>query len=625
MKKETIIDYFDTINLFHDLIPEEKSVLADQVEVRTCAPNEFLFKENTPRKALYLVFEGQVELFKENPFGEVRRLKIFEKHDFISEGALIEDYPHTTSARTVVHSTIMAISRDRFGAIYEEHPRITEKILLQVAKFISRRMRQSSIRAANIASHYILNRTRLEHDFLGEKEVPYEYYYGIQTYRALENFYVSRISLSHYPKFIEALAMVKKAAAQANCDLGLLPKQIARAIVQSCDELIAGKHHDHFVVDMIQGGAGTSTNMNANEVIANRALEIMGHERGRYEFCHPNNHVNLSQSTNDVYPSALKIAIINSTSQLISTKRALIRAFLNKADEFRDIIKIGRTQLQDAVPMTLGQEFRAFAVSLENEITRLEKNTAELLKLNMGGTAIGTGINTVPAYGPKVIEHLREISGLNVCLADDLIEATQDTGTFVAFSSNLRRIAIKLSKISGDLRLLSSGPRSGLNELLLPQKQPGSTIMPGKVNPVIPEVVNQIAYKVIGNDLTVTMASEAGQLQLNVMQPIIAQSLFESIEILMNGMATLKHHCIDGVKANPEHCRRLVDNSTGLVTALNPILGYEVSSNLAREALATNKSLLELVVEKGLLSPDTAEKLLDPRRMLEPQTWTGLP
>jgi len=345
---------------------------------------------------------------------------------------------------------------------------------------------------------------------------------------------------------------------------------------------------------MIQGGAGTSTNMNANEVIANRALEIMGYEKGQYEYCHPNTHINLSQSTNDAYPTAIKIALIKSNEALIVVLKELIKAFRDKACEFEFVIKMGRTQLQDAVPMTLGQEFEAYAVTLDEEIQRLEENANLFLEVNMGGTAIGTGINAKPGYSDKVISHLRTITGLKVKNAKNLVEATQDTGAFVMYSSAIKRLAIKLSKISNDLRLLSSGPRAGFNEINLPPMQPGSSIMPGKVNPVIPEVVNQIAYKVIGNDITVTMAAEAGQLELNVMEPVIVQSIFESIEMLKNGMSTLRSRCIEGITANPENCRKMVENSIGLVTALNPVLGYETCTKLAKEALERNIGVYDL-------------------------------
>ena len=477
----------------------------------------------------------------------------------------------------------------------------------------------SNTRVINVAAQYQSGRTRSEHDLLGDREVPHEYYYGIQTLRALENFNISGVTLNYYPVLIEALSMVKKAAAKANYDLGLLSKPITDAIVQACDEIINGKFHSHFVVDMIQGGAGTSTNMNANEVIANRALEILGYEKGDYQHCHPNNHVNLSQSTNDAYPTSVKIALINGNIKLVEVLQDLVQSFRNKSKEFSRIIKMGRTQLQDAVPMTLGQEFEAYAVMLNEEVQRLEQNVKLFLEVNMGATAIGTGINSHPDYSKKVVAHLKEVTGLNIVIADNLVEATQDTGAFIMYSSAVKRLAVKLSKICNDLRLLSSGPRTGFNEINLPPMQPGSSIMPGKVNPVIPEVVNQIAFKVIGNDLTVTIAAEGGQLELNVFEPVIVQSLFESIEMLKNGMMTLKVRCIDGITANADRCRELVENSIGLVTALNPVLGYEKSTQLAKEALETNRSVYELVLEKKLLSKEELDDFLKPENMIKPR------
>ncbi|OFX83855.1 MAG: aspartate ammonia-lyase [Bacteroidetes bacterium GWF2_33_16] len=471
----------------------------------------------------------------------------------------------------------------------------------------------------NVAAQYESGRTRREHDLLGERDVPNEYLYGVQTMRAIENFNISGITLNFYPVIIQSISMVKLAATQANFELGLIEESIANAIIRACNELINGKFHNHFIVDMIQGGAGTSTNMNANEVIANRALEILGHERGQYEFCHPNNHVNLSQSTNDAYPTSVKIAIIKSNYKLISVLQDLIDSFYAKSKEFYHVIKMGRTQLQDAVPMTLGQSFEAYAVTLEEEIERLLQNVNLFLEVNMGATAIGTGINSEPEYAEKVIKHLRNISGLNVVNAKNLVEATQDTGAFVMYSSALKRLAVKLSKISNDLRLLSSGPRTGFNEINLPPMQPGSSIMPGKVNPVIPEVINQIAFKVIGNDLTVTLAAEAGQLELNVMEPVIVQSIFESIEMLINGMRTFKFRCIDGITANEKRCRELVLNSIGIVTALNPALGYETCSMLAKEALQNDRSVYDLVLEKKLLSIQELDELLKPENMISPQ------
>jgi aspartate ammonia-lyase len=619
MKRESIHQFLGQIQLFADLTDTERDLIADNLEVREYEPGALLFEENSPRLRLYLIYEGEIELFKRTAFGEERRLAFFQKLDFLGEGALLDDYPHSTSARILVKTTTLAISRERFQHLFTEQPEIAGKMLARIARVISRRMRAASTRVVNVAAQYVSGRTRHEHDLLGSREVPHEYYYGIQTLRALENFSISGVSLAQYPRLIEALAMVKLAAAKANLDLKLLSKPVADAIEQACHEILNGKWHTQFVVDMIQGGAGTSTNMNANEVIANRALEILGYEKGEYRYCHPNNHVNLSQSTNDAYPTALKIAITNSNATLVSKVSELVDAFREKAAEFDHVIKMGRTQLQDAVPMTLGQEFEAYAVTISEEISRLDQNAYLFLEVNMGGTAIGTGINAEPEYSERVIEHLRDATGLDLVLAPDLVEATQDTGAFVIYSSALKRLAVKLSKIANDLRLLSSGPRAGINEINLPPMQPGSSIMPGKVNPVIAEVVNQICYKVIGNDLTVTLAAEAGQLELNVMEPVIAQSIFESIEMLKNGLVTFIHRCINGITANTDHCRRMVENSIGLVTALNPVLGYEASTQLAKEALDTNRGVYELALEKNLISKEELDSLLKPENMIRPR------
>ncbi|MCF6366409.1 MAG: aspartate ammonia-lyase [Bacteroidales bacterium] len=479
-------------------------------------------------------------------------------------------------------------------------------------------MSHATVRLINIGAQYVSGHSREEHDLLGYRNVPDEYYYGIQTLRARENFNISGISISFYPDIVIAFAMVKKAAAKANNEIGLLPDDLTEAIVFACDELLHGKYHKEFVVDMIQGGAGTSTNMNANEVITNLALVYMGKEKGEYKFIHPNNHVNLSQSTNDSYPTSVKIALKNSSIKLNKELKLLVNSFKKKSEEFNHILKMGRTQLQDAVPMTLGQEFGAYATTLEEEITRITRNADLMLNVNMGATAIGTGINADPRYSSIVIKYLREITDLDITLAENLVEATQDTGGFVMFSSALKRLAIKLSKIMNDLRLLSSGPRAGLNEINLPAVQPGSSIMPGKVNPVIPEVVNQIAFKVIGNDITVTMAAEAGQLELNVMEPVIVQSLFESIEMLKNGMSVLRYRTIEGITANEEHIENMVRNSIGIVTALNPVIGYENSSSIAKEALETGKSVYDLTLERGLLSEEELKKILSPENMITP-------
>jgi aspartate ammonia-lyase len=617
MDKTTLAQFLSKIELFKDLDNSELEILSEKVEEKKYKVGEAVFTELNPRKNLYLIYDGEIEIYKKTVFGEEKRLAYFRKFDFLGEGALMDDSPHSTSARALLNSTVFIISKIHFNEIIASNPPLGAKILSRIARVISRRMQQTNTRMVNAAAQYQSGRTRKEHDLLGDRDVPFESYYGIQTLRALENFNISGVSLSAYPLIIEALAMVKMAAAKANYDLGLLSEPVTNAIVQACEEIINGKLHTHFVVDMIQGGAGTSTNMNANEVIANRALEILGYEKGDYNYCHPNNHVNLSQSTNDAYPTAVKIALINANKKLVEVIKELVKSFKEKGREFSHIIKMGRTQLQDAVPMTLGQEFEAYSVTLEEEIARLNENANLFLEVNMGATAIGTGINAPKGYSQKCVEHLREITKLDIKLASNLIEATQDTGAFVIYSSAVKRLAVKLSKISNDLRLLSSGPRTGINEINLPPMQPGSSIMPGKVNPVIPEVVNQIAFKVIGNDLTVTLAAEGGQLELNVFEPVIVQSLFESIEMLKNGMTTLKYKCVDGITANEKRCRQLVENSIGIITALNPVLGYETSTELAKEAFEKNRSVYELVLEKNLLSREQLDEMLKPENMIK--------
>jgi aspartate ammonia-lyase len=461
--------------------------------------------------------------------------------------------------------------------------------------------------------------TRLEHDLLGERRVPAECYYGIQTLRALENFRITDIPISHYPLLIRSLAFIKKAAALANLRLGFLAEDLTVAITAACDDLLAGKHYDQFVVDVIQGGAGTSTNMNANEVIANLALEKMGYPKGTYDVIHPLNHVNMSQSTNDVYPSALRLTLSLKLDQLEESQHVLRRSMEAKGNQFADVIKMGRTQLQDAVPMTLGQEFEAYAVTIGEDIDRVREARSLIREINMGATAIGTGLNAHPDYAAIVTEILRQISGVPVTGAPNLVEATQDAGAYVQLSGVLKRVATKLSKICNDLRLLSSGPRAGLNEINLPAMAPGSSIMPGKVNPIIPEVINQIAFDVIGNDVTVTMAAAAGQLELNVMEPVIAYKLFTSIEMLSRGCRTLAERCIDGITANREVCRKMVESSIGLVTALNPVIGYEKSTEIAHEALVSGRSVYEIVLEKNYLTRAELEDLLRPENMTRPR------
>jgi len=462
--------------------------------------------------------------------------------------------------------------------------------------------------------------SRTEHDFLGEREIPGDVYYGVQTLRAIENFNITGIRQCDQPLFIKAFGYVKKAAAITNRDCGILDPKIAEAIIFASEKIIAGEYHDQFVTDLIQGGAGTSINMNANEVIANIGLEYMGHNKGEYQFLHPNNHVNCSQSTNDAYPTAFRLALYRKIDEYLAAVTQLTTAFKQKGTEFAQVLKMGRTQLQDAVPMTLGQEFNGFASAMETDIKRLQEAQQLIAVVNMGGTAIGTGINTPKGYAQACVNTLASLSNIPVSLAENLIEATSDTGDYVQVSSALKRSVLKISKICNDLRLLSSGPRCGLFEINLPKMQPGSSIMPGKVNPVIPEVVNQTAFYVVGADVTITMAAEAGQLQLNVMEPVIAFSLFTSLQYMTQAVNTLVKDCISGITANPEVSSHFVMNSIGIVTALNPILGYETSASIAKEALNSGKSIHEIVVDdRKLITQEKWDELYSFENMIHPE------
>ncbi|MGR4854462.1 aspartate ammonia-lyase [Streptomyces sp. LARHCF252] len=464
------------------------------------------------------------------------------------------------------------------------------------------------------------NQFRIEHDLLGELPVPEHAYFGIHTLRAVHNFPITGTRIYAYPDLLNGLAAVKQAAALANGDLELLDSGKVAAIVAACEEIRSGKLHDQFVVDVVQGGAGTSTNMNANEVIANRALELLGHERGDYHHLHPLDDVNAGQSTNDAYPTALKVALQMAANRLQGSMADLQGAFQAKAQEFADVVKTGRTQLQDAVPMMLGREFGTYAVMLKEDQRLLAEACSLLREINLGGTAIGTALNAHPRYAALARDHLSIITGLPLSTAPDLIEATQDTGAFVHLSGVLRRIAVKLSKVCNDLRLLSSGPRAGLGEINLPAVQTGSSIMPGKVNPVIPEVVNQIAFKVIGNDVAVTMAAESGQLQLNAFEPLIAHCLLENLSHLHAGCLTLTERCVNGITANRDHLRAVVDNTIGIITALTPHIGYSQASAAAQEALATNSSVADVVRARKLLAPDDLDRILRPENLAHETT-----
>jgi aspartate ammonia-lyase len=456
---------------------------------------------------------------------------------------------------------------------------------------------------------------RIESDLLGEKQVPKAAYYGIQTQRAIENFQISGLTSEFYPEFVEALVIVKLASVRANHDCGALSGEILEAVEKACRDVLDGKHHDQFKVDLYQGGAGTSTNMNVNEVLANLALEHMGRERGDYATVSPNDHLNLSQSTNDFYPTALKVAMIMKNGRLIEELEALVASFEKKGEEFDDILKMGRTELQDAIPMTVGQEFRAFASQLRGAIQDLEDAEARLHVINMGGTAIGTRLNAVDGFVESCAGHLAKLIDRDIVPADDLIASTSDLSAFATYSSALNSLSIRLSKIASDLILLASGPRTGLFEINLPAMQPGSSIMPGKVNPVIPELVNLVSFRVMGNNVAVTLAAKTGQLQLNAYEPLILSAILESQRILTNTMKALRVSCVDGITANEKVLRNYIDQSVGIVTALNPVLGYKKATELAKEALSTGKGILELVREKKLLTEEQIQEILDPKTM----------
>lgn len=457
---------------------------------------------------------------------------------------------------------------------------------------------------------------RVESDLIGSKEVPANVYYGIQTLRAVENFPITGHKLNE--ELIRAFAIVKKAAALANAEVGQLDEKISKVIVQASEEIIAGQWHDQFIVDPIQGGAGTSTNMNTNEVIANRALELLGEEKGNYKLVSPNSHVNMSQSTNDSFPTAIHISTLSLIETLLKTMNELKSALLNKADEFDDIIKMGRTHMQDAVPIRLGQEFAAYARVLGRDIRRLEQTRENLYEVNIGATAVGTGLNAEPKYITRVVEILSELSGHPLKNAEDLVDATQNTDAYTEVSSALKICMVNMSKVANDLRLMSSGPRTGFGEIVLPARQPGSSIMPGKVNPVMCEVVNQVAFQVIGNDHTISFASEAGQFELNVMEPVLVYNLHQSLSMMNNVFQVFKQYCIDGIIANKEACNDYVESSIGIVTALNPHIGYEAATKVAKEALETGKSVRELCVVQNLLTEDEINQILDPYEMTHP-------
>jgi len=602
-----------------DIPIEDMQAFLNQGTMERYEAEAWLFHESTPRLWAGVVMDGEVTITR-GQHGSTRHVAVLGVGALISESALLDELPHSTGALTRQGATIWQISRENIDKFRQENPDIFYRIVARTAQRISDRLRTVSAGLAGVAEPgHLIEGVRVEHDSLGERELPNAVYYGVQTQRALENFAISGVRLHNFEHMIEALAFVKKAAALANGELGVLTADQTKAISDACDELLSGKLHAHFVVDMFQGGAGTSTNMNANEVIANRGLELMGHEKGEYEHLHPNDHVNGSQSTNDAYPTAIKLAVLLSLQDLLGAMNQLRESLQTKGDEFSDVLKMGRTENQDAVPMTLGQEFSAYAEMIDSGMAALKRNSEEFLLINMGATAIGTGLNSPPGYADLVTGKLREVSGFQVQKADNLVEATQDCGAFAQMSGTLKRAAVQISKICNDLRWLSSGPRCGLNEINLPPMQPGSSIMPGKVNPVMPELVNQICYQIIGYDTIVSMAAEASELELNMAEPVMAYDLLHGLMILKNACITLTSRCIQGIEANREVCRGYVERSIGLVTALNPALGYERSAAIAKEALKTGGNVYDLVLEKGWLSKEQLDEMLKPENMTDPR------
>ena len=620
----TVLRVLRSLDLMRRVTADELEYIASMSSVLGYLPGAFVFHEGQPRRSFGVVLKGRIEL-RTGPRARPRTLHVLGPGDSFGEVSVFDDYPHSASAMVREPAEVIEIPHEAFERIAGERPDLYARLVGSAATTITSRVRLSGEQTAGLAGVDVSGAARREKDLLGERDVPDVRYYGIQTLRAIENFPITGVPIAQYPHLIRALATIKEATAWANLRLGLIDERIADAIMCAAAEIRDGSLHSEFVVDVIQGGAGTSTNMAANEVIANRALELLGEKRGRYDIVHPNNHVNLSQSTNDVYPTALRIAGIWALRELQDSLATLRDAFLAKADEFADIVKMGRTQLQDAVPMTLGQEFRAYGITIGEDIDRL-RDVAELLReINMGATAIGTGINTDPAYAGLVRQRLAAITELDLVTSPDLVEATQDTGAFVLMSGVLKRVAVKLSKICNDLRLLSSGPRAGLAEINLPPMQPGSSIMPGKVNPVIPEVVNQVCFQVIGNDVTVTLAAEAGQLQLNVFEPVIAFNIFQSVDMLTRSCIVLRERCIVDITANREHIRRMLERSIGVVTALVPYIGYERCTALASEALESGRGVYELVREKGWLSQTELDEILSPDAMTRPRPRTRQP
>jgi aspartate ammonia-lyase len=615
----TTLERLKNTPIFEKLNDADLQLFVDAFKKKMVARDEYLYQRGDLRTNMFIILSGEVEILNGSEDQALSAIANLGEGNFIGEGLMLEATAHSTSCRAAISTEVLTIDKDSIDSIFDRSPTAARQVLSAVAQTVAFRLKTANFSSTGGVVFNERAATRMEHDLLGDREVPGDAYYGVQTLRAIENFKITGSVVGDYPDFVRALAMVKKACAIANNKLGYLEDDITRAICDASDELIDGALHHHFKVDMIQGGAGTSTNMNANEVIANRALELMGHKKGDYKIINPNNHVNLAQSTNDAYPTAIKVALLLSYGDAVTALEKLSLAFKDKSVEFADMIKMGRTQLQDAVPMTLGQEFHAFASTITSDVGRLDAIAQEFCSINIGATAIGTGINSDPDYPPLACEALSEICGHQLHVAEDLIDATTDMGAFITFSGVLRRISIKLSKVCNDLRLLSSGPRCGLREINLPAMQPGSSIMPGKVNPVIPEAANMVAMQVIANDLCVTMATEAGQLQLNVFEPVIVYNLLQSVRMLTKAADLLREKCVVGITANADYCREQVENSIGIITALNPYIGYQNSTAVAKEALETGASVGALILEKGLMTREELEDIMKPENMTRPR------
>ncbi|WP_320009384.1 aspartate ammonia-lyase [Maridesulfovibrio sp.] len=599
---------------------EDLVILIAEGEERVYQQDEWIFYESSPRRWAGIILEGELELMR-GIHGTSRKVGTIVSGSMVSEGALLEKDSHSNGAFTRTGTRIWQITEEKIESFKENNPELFYRIVAQVAVGINRRMRMlaDSVHCKGNSGDLLISGLRREKDSLGTRDVYGHAYYGVQTLRAMENFSISGIYLNNFEHMVEALAMVKKAAAQTNHELGVLDDTRMNAICQACDEILGGELHEHFTVDMFQGGAGTSTNMNANEVIANRGLEIMGYNKGEYHHLHPNDHVNCSQSTNDAYPTAIKLAVLLSCHDLVCSLRVFRNALASKGEKFKDVLKMGRTENQDAVPMTLGQEFSAYAVMIDSSISSMEQTAEAFLDINLGATAIGTGINSPRGYADLVAKKLAAISGFPVRRAKNLVEATQNAGVFVRMSASLKLVAVQISKICNDLRALSSGPRCGLNEINLPPMQPGSSIMPGKVNPVLPEVMNQICYQVMGYDTVVSMAAESSELELCMAEPIIAYDLLHGMMILKNGCISLVERCISGIEANRDVCRSYVQSSIGLVTALVPVIGYEQSAAIAKEALGTDASVYDIILAKGVLTKEQLDEILRPENMTDPR------